>query len=140
MLFVWSFNTFLISICLLVHFESLVRISSYLKDLEFQGRLKVLLALLGVLLAHIAEVWIFAVGYFIYDQLGQYGELTGNFNHVFLDYTYYSFVTYTSLGLGDIVPTQHLRFLTGLEALVGLVLIAWSASFMYFQMERFWRD
>ncbi|URF49315.1 ion channel (plasmid) [Dinoroseobacter shibae] len=30
-----------------------------------------------------------------------------------LDYLYFSAVIYTSLGIGDIVPKEHLRFLTG---------------------------
>ncbi|VCU62298.1 hypothetical protein PEPIB2_93 (plasmid) [Tritonibacter mobilis] len=55
-----------------------------------------------------------------------------------LDYLYYSAVIYTSLGIGDIVPTGHLRFLTGVEALNGLLLIAWSASFLFATMNRLW--
>jgi hypothetical protein len=45
---------------------------------------------------------------------------------------------YTSLGIGDIVPVGNLRFLAGLETLTGLVLITWTASFMYIEMQRFW--
>ncbi|MBT7370542.1 MAG: two pore domain potassium channel family protein, partial [Gammaproteobacteria bacterium] len=37
-------------------------------------------------------------------------------------------------------PTGHLRFLSGLESLVGLVLIGWTASFIYVEMTRFWRE
>ncbi|EGG99066.1 Protein yfbU [gamma proteobacterium IMCC2047] len=55
-----------------------------------------------------------------------------------LDCGYHSFVTYTSLGFGDIIPTGYLRFITGIEALAGLVLIAWTASFVYVEMRRFW--
>ena len=49
-------------------------------------------------------------------------------------------VSYTSLGLGDVWPTGVLRLITGLEALNGLILIAWSASFTYLSMEKFWED
>jgi hypothetical protein len=31
-----------------------------------------------------------------------------------------------------------IRFTAGLEALTGLVLIAMTASFLYFQIEKFW--
>ena len=55
-----------------------------------------------------------------------------------LDYFYFSIVSYTSLGLGDVFPHGHVRFLTGLEALNGLMLIAWSASFAYLAMGRLW--
>ncbi|MCA9451483.1 MAG: two pore domain potassium channel family protein, partial [Nitrospira sp.] len=48
---------------------------------------------------------------------------------------YYSFVTHTTLGFGDLIPTGPLRFLTGIESLTGLVLITWTASCIYLQME-----
>lgn len=51
-----------------------------------------------------------------------------------LDYFYFSIVSYTSLGHGDVFPSGHLRFITGVEALNGLLLIAWSGSFIYIVM------
>ena len=36
-----------------------------------------------------------------------------------------------SLGLGDVWPHGPIRLLTGIEALNGLILIAWSASYTY---------
>jgi hypothetical protein len=30
------------------------------------------------------------------------------------------------------------RFLAGLEGLTGLIMIAWTASFMYIEMQKFW--
>jgi hypothetical protein len=38
------------------------------------------------------------------------------------------------------VPHHMLRVLAGVEALNGLLLIGWSASYAYIAMERFWRD
>ncbi|MBB89368.1 MAG: hypothetical protein CMF68_00135 [Magnetovibrio sp.] len=55
-----------------------------------------------------------------------------------LDYFYFSIVAYTSLGMGDIVPSDHLRFITGIETLNGLLLIAWSSSFIYIAMAKLW--
>ena len=40
-----------------------------------------------------------------------------------LDSAYLSFVTYTTVGYGDIVVDGYLRYLTGIEALTGLILI-----------------
>ena len=36
-------------------------------------------------------------------------------------------------------PLGPVRFLSGTEALTGFVMITWSASFTYLEMERFWR-
>jgi hypothetical protein len=38
------------------------------------------------------------------------------------------------------VPSGSLRLLAGVEALNGLLLIGWSASYVYIAMERFWRE
>ena len=43
------------------------------------------------------------------------------------------------MGFGEIWPTGAVRFLAATEALAGFVLITWSASFTYLEMERFWR-
>jgi hypothetical protein len=40
--------------------------------------------------------------------------------------------------LGDIAPLGPVRLLAGVEALNGLLMIAWSASFTYLSMENFW--
>ena|ERR671922_80488 len=37
-------------------------------------------------------------------------------------------------------PLKELRLLAGMEALNGLLLIGWSASYTYIAMERFWND
>ena len=57
-----------------------------------------------------------------------------------LDCVYFSFTTFTTLGFGDIEPIGDLRYLTGLEALTGLVLITWTASFLYLEMQRYWES
>ena len=44
------------------------------------------------------------------------------------------------MGFGDIEPFGYIRFLAGIEALTGLLLITWSASFLFLEMQRFWRD
>ncbi|MDG1286377.1 MAG: ion channel [Rickettsiales bacterium] len=71
-------------------------------------------------------------------EVGHIGSLSGEFERGFLSYIYFSAATYSSLGIGDIFPKGPLRFVTGVEVLNGLVLIAWSASFTYLTMEKFW--
>jgi len=44
-----------------------------------------------------------------------------------------------ALGFGDLTPVGPVRLLAGVEALNGLLLIGWSASFTYISMERFWQ-
>ncbi|CAA0115086.1 potassium channel family protein [Zhongshania aliphaticivorans] len=132
-------NTVVISLAVLVHYETLFTLSKFLPRFSLP-RYRVLVALIAVLFAHAVEVWIFSVAYYLLNADGGFGALTGNFSDSLLDCAYFSFTVYTSLGFGDIVPVGDLRFLCGLESLIGLVMIAWSASFMYMEMQNNWRD
>ena len=133
-------NIILVSLAVLIHYEMLFRLSRIIPRLKMRYRFRVVIGIFGSLLAHIIEIWIFAIGYYLMIHSGKFGTLTGNISHTILDCAYFSFVTYTSLGIGDIVPEGNIRFVTGLEALTGLVLITWSASFLFIEMQKFWRD
>jgi hypothetical protein len=91
--------------------------------------------------AHSLEVWFCAVIFFVIGDLagmGGMGSILGKFAGGFYDYLYFSTVSYTSLGIGDLYPTGVLQLLTGVESLIGLVMIAWTGSFTYLAMEKFW--
>ena len=90
--------------------------------------------------AHLIEVLLFGIGLSILDYGGM-GSLQGAIVGGpcwFVDHFYFSIAAYTTLGLGDIVPSGDIRLVAGVEALNGLVLVAWSASFTYLVMERLW--
>jgi hypothetical protein len=55
-----------------------------------------------------------------------------------MDSVYFSFTNFTTLGFGDIEPFGSIRLLVGMEALVGFVLITWTASFLFYEMQRHW--
>ncbi|NKB39367.1 MAG: two pore domain potassium channel family protein [Gammaproteobacteria bacterium] len=140
MLVVLLINTFVIALAVIVHFEMLSRLSVVMPRLTIRYRLRVAIGIFGALIAHIIEIWLFALAYFLMIKSGRFGELQGMFETDLLGCAYYSFITYTTLGFGDIVPVGDLRFLTGLEALTGLVLITWTASFMFFEMQKYWNE
>ena len=66
------------------------------------------------------------------------GSFGGAHDGTFVDNIYFSVVSYTSLGFGDVFPVDNVRLISGVEALVGLLMIGWSASFTYLAMEKFW--
>lgn len=111
----------------------------YLQRTKGKHGRKLFLILFGLSVAHFAEILIFAVSLHITSEFG-FGGLEGALGNAlnFEDYFYFSAATYSTLGIGDIFPTGHLRVLTGVEAVVGLMLIAWSATFFYFHMEQRW--
>ncbi|TMV10384.1 two pore domain potassium channel family protein [Ruegeria sediminis] len=100
--------------------------------------LRILMIVLAVFLVHMGEVTLYAVAYWLGGQVFGIGSFGGVPTNAPLDYFYFSVVSFTSLGIGEVFPHSHLRFLTGVEALNGLLLIAWSASFLFVAMNRLW--
>ncbi|MDA3858828.1 MAG: ion channel [Roseovarius sp.] len=99
---------------------------------------RVMLAVLILFVAHFGGIVIYATGFVVGHKTLNLGGFSGEAVETLLDYFYFSAVSYTSLGLGDIFPKDHLRFLTGVEALNGLLLIAWSGAFLFAMMNRLW--
>jgi Ion channel len=139
MIYTFLINSFLVSLAVLIHFEALNLLSLIIPKLHIRHRLRVLVVVLGTLCAHVLEVWLFAVAYYLKIKSGYFGTLRGNFNNSLMDCSYFSFTSYTSLGFGDIHPVGNIRFLASLEALTGVVLIAWTASFVFLEMQKLWR-
>lgn len=140
MIFTFLINSILVAFAVLIHFEALNLLSVLVPRLNIKHRLRVLFGVFGALFAHITEIWLFAFAYYYKIRSGYFGTLEGKFDNSLMDCSYFSFSAYTSLGFGDIVPTGDLRFLASLEALTGLVLIAWTASFMFLEMQKLWKD
>ncbi|OUR64734.1 ion transporter [Methylophaga sp. 42_25_T18] len=138
MLYTFIVNTLLSGATVIIHYEVLYRLAVKLPSVTVRPRFRILLGVFIILLAHIVEIWVFALGYYLMINVDGFGALVGNFNQSFLDCTYFSFTSYTTLGFGDIEPSGHIRFLTGLESLTGLVMITWSASFLFLEMQKYW--
>lgn len=132
-------SALVVLIAVLIYAKSLYFLTSFVPGLPGGSRIKVIVSVFVVILAHVLEVFIFAASYYFFILDGGFGSLEGSFDGSFRDSVYFSFITYTSLGIGDIIPYGNLRFLVGLEALSGLVLITWSASFLYIEMQKFWK-
>ena len=133
-------NIILISIAVTIHYEILRFLSIIIPKLQIKHRLRVIIGVYGIICAHIIEVWVFGIATYFMLSYGDFGSLEGNFDGSLIDCVYFSFTNYTSLGYGDIEPFGNIRFLAGLEAITGLSLITWSASFMYLEMTKFWED
>ena len=131
-------TTLLVLAAVAIHLEALWLLAGLLQKLHRRPRVAVAIGILGILVAHLLEIAVFAVGIYLLDVSPGHGQLVGSRSDVDVDCIYYSMVAYTSLGFGDLTPTGALRFLTGVETLTGLVLIAWTASFMFLQMQRLW--
>lgn len=92
------------------------------------------LVVLVLLAVHLLEI--LAFGTALHLLTDGPGDLDGDYDGSFADSVYFSAMVYTTVGFGDIIPVGPLRLLVAAEALSGLVLIAWSASFTFFVMSR----
>ncbi len=131
-------NLLIVSLAVMIHYECLYKLTIYLPKLKVKHRLRIAFGVFGALAAHVIEVSLFAVSYYFMHHASGWGQLAGNFDGTLMDAIYFSFTTYTTLGFGDIEPLGTLRYLVGIEALVGLILITWTASFLYIEMQKYW--
>lgn len=129
-----------VSAAVLVHYEGLNLLSLWLSRLRQQHpRRKVLYGIFGVLTLHIIEIWIFGVAIWLALMFTNTGRVAGSVATSLLDAVYLSAITFTTVGFGDLAPVGPIRFIGGTMALTGFVLITWSASFTFLEMERYWR-
>ncbi|MCB1678207.1 MAG: two pore domain potassium channel family protein [Halioglobus sp.] len=135
---VFLVNLLVIGTTVMIHYEFLHRITLLLPKLRMRHRYRIVLGVLVALTAHSVEVWVFGCSFYLMHHAEGWGSLAGNFDGSLMDSAYFSFTVFTTLGLGDIEPHGDLRYLTGLESLTGLVLITWTASFLYLEMTRYW--
>ena len=95
-----------------------------------------------LLVAHVAEIVVYALGMYLVGTWTSTGALVAGLPDESLarfdTWVYFSFSCYTSLGIGDLQPIGSLRLLAGTEALVGLVMIGWTASFLLLEMRELW--
>jgi hypothetical protein len=86
---------------------------------------------LVVFALHAIEIVIWAGAYQLLlpiDELGTFEEAV-----------YFSFVTFTTLGYGDITLGEGWRLLSGIEALNGILLVGWTTAMIFSVVQNIWR-
>lgn len=95
---------------------------------------------LGVLMAtgvvllglHVLEILVWATAYFLLLPASEIASMEVAI--------YFSFVTFTTLGYGDIILTEGWRILSGIEALNGIMLLGWTIAMMFTVVQRLWQE
>ncbi len=140
MVSVGVFCIMLLVLTTVIHYETLRMLTLGLPALRVPARAKLMVVILGTFVAHAVEILLYAVAIYVLSRYLSAGMLGDGSRTSLTLSMYFSAETYTSLGYGDVVPSGALRMLAGMEALNGLLLIGWSASYTYIAMERFWGD
>ena len=80
---------------------------------------------------HVLEIVLWAVAY---RTMVPVDELA-----TFEQAVYFSFVTFTTLGYGDITLSESWRLLSGIEALNGILLVGWTTAMIFAVVQRIWQ-
>jgi len=120
--------TLMVCVTVSIHFFGLLILMRLLRsggyrfraDVSIVGQGALILAIvLGIFAIHTSEIWLYA---FVYKVIGA----VDNFSTAL----YFSTVTFASLGYGDVVLGEHWRLFGAIEAANGVVLFAWSTTFL----------
>ncbi|BAV51114.1 Putative uncharacterized protein [Mesorhizobium loti] len=120
-------GTIVISLTVLIHTFGLIAITHAMARLvalfRMHGRRSRVVAMItvvmGLFAVMTAEVWLWAG---IYRLLGILGD--------FETALYFSTITFSTVGYGDVVPAHDWRVLAALEGINGFLLIGWSTAYL----------
>ncbi|TIP35512.1 MAG: two pore domain potassium channel family protein, partial [Mesorhizobium sp.] len=120
-------GTIVISLTVVIHTFGLIAITYVMARLvaffRMHGRRSRVLAMISVVMGLFAvmttEVWLWAG---IYRLLGIFSD--------FETALYFSTITFSTVGYGDVVPAHGWRVLAALEGINGFLLIGWSTAYL----------
>lgn len=142
MLFTAFLNLVLVAASVFIHYELLRLSSGFIKHMDTKPRIRLLVVIGGAFVAHILEICLYAAAFMVMHYYWDMGSIEGAIEGViegsWEDFFYFSAASYSTLGMGDIVPTGVMRSVVAIESLAGLVLIGWSTSFTYLSMREYW--
>lgn len=138
MILAFILNAAICALAVTIHYQMFIFLTDTCDKVAKKPRLRVLYIIYGLMIAHVLEIWLFACAYYFIGDIEQFGHLIGDFDGSLLDCVYFSFSVYTTVGFGDITPEGYFRFLSGLEGITGLLMISWSATFVYVEMQKYW--
>jgi len=122
-----TLGTMMISATVMVHTLGLMAVTHLVGGLtdrfRMHGRRSRIVAILTVVMGTFAlltvEIWLWGIAYYLLD-----------FDWDFETALYFSTVTFSTIGYGDVVPAQEWRLFCALEGINGFLLIGWSTAYL----------
>lgn len=118
----------MLSLCTLIHISLLTtaimllrHLSSRVEHLMASVRIITILggALLLIVLSHTLQVWIWALSFVLLGAIPEFSKAV-----------YFSLVTYTTLGYGDVILSDNVRLYAAMAAVTGLLNFGLSTAFL----------
>ena len=128
-------GTLVISATVVVHTVGLILISQSMSVViswfglhrhAFGKTVAMVATVLGLFFLHTIEIWTWAL---VYNKLAIIPS--------FADALYFSTVTFSTVGYGDITPPAAWRLLCSLEGVNGFLLIGWSTAYLVASSTRY---
>jgi voltage-gated potassium channel Kch len=122
-----TIGTIVISLTVLIHTFGLIAITHIMSWLvahfRMHGRRSRVVAMITIVFGLFAvltvEIWLWAIFHLI---IGAFSDIATAL--------YFSTVTFSTLGYGDVLPPERWRLLAALEAVNGFLLIGWSTAYL----------
>ncbi|MFC0446090.1 ion channel [Pseudidiomarina halophila] len=144
-LIVGAATLILVLLAMLVHYEASFRLRRMLqRNQSLRRRARIMILLGGLFLAHVAEVAFFGIGGWLLISFADTtinGSLGGlEASPELADFLFLSIASYTTVGFSEAYPLGPIRFLFGIESLIGFMLITWTASLSFLEMQHHWQN
>ncbi len=122
-----ALGTLVISLTVIIHTLGLIGVTHMMGHVigrfRAHGRRSRILAMvvtvIGLFLVLTVEVWLWAVSFFWLGVLPTFEEAL-----------YFSTVSFSTLGYGDVLPSDEWRLFAALEGVNGFLLIGWSTAYL----------
>lgn len=130
----------LVTITILVHALILDKLIKYLDRKSFSWHkhfarhwkiMLITVTVLGVMVANIIEIWIWAIAYYVIAAEGISDFETA---------LYFSTSSFTTVGFGDIYLQKDWRLMSSFESANGMLLFGWSAAFIFDVVSKLYKD
>jgi hypothetical protein len=127
-------STFMVALTVVIHFLGLLVLLFLLRrrGARFRAQesvvgqgLLIVVTVFGLFAIHAVEIWIYAA---FYVAVGAEPDLETAL--------YFSTVSFSSLGFGDVLMPLEWRLVSAIEGVNGLILIGWSTAFLMSLMAR----
>ncbi|MEE4249990.1 MAG: potassium channel family protein [Alcanivoracaceae bacterium] len=122
----------------LAHYEALIALIKRGRSFSEYGRRHILILVFGLLASHLIGIAIFGIGVFSMLQLPDTGSLIGARDESLMECIYFAATSYSTLGYGDVTPQGPVRLIASITSLTGFMMITWSASATFLEMQRRW--
>ena len=87
-----------------IHYGLLRATAWWMPHPRLGARHRILVTISGIFVAHLIEISLYALAYYLMHAHLNLGAITGEFRADALDFFYFSITCYTTLGVGDLIP------------------------------------